>query len=150
MQCKVCLPHMSPITQFLSQEATSGIETSSSFSFFGLRWVFVAARRLSLVGASGGYSSLRCTGFSLQWLLFSCCGARALGARASVVVARGLHLLWRAGSVVVACSLSCSAACGIFLDQGSNTCPLHCRWILNHCATREVPRNILRLHNILF
>ena len=36
---------------------------------FWLRWVFVAARGLSLVAASGGYSSLRCAGFSLQWLL---------------------------------------------------------------------------------
>ena len=41
---------------------------------------------------------------------FSCCGARALGARASLVVAHGL---------------SCSMACGIFPDQGSNPCPLH-------------------------
>ena len=32
----------------------------------------------SLVEASGVYSSLQCTGFSLQWLL-SCCGACALG-----------------------------------------------------------------------
>ena len=39
----------------------------------------------------------------------------------SVVVARGLQ---STGSVVVAHSLSCSAACGIFPDQGSNPCPL--------------------------
>ena len=53
--------------------------------FFGgvLRWVFVAAHGLSLVVASRGYSSL-------GWVGFSCCGAQALGARASVVVARGL------------------------------------------------------------
>ena len=31
----------------------------------------------------------------------------------------------RAGSVAVAHRLSCSAACGIFPDQGSNPCPLH-------------------------
>ena len=37
---------------------------------------------LSLVAASRGYSS-HCSGFS-------CCGAQALGTRASVVVARGL------------------------------------------------------------
>ena len=37
--------------------------------FFWLRWL-VAARGLSLVAGSGGYSSLRCTGFSLRWLLF--------------------------------------------------------------------------------
>ena len=75
---------------------------------FWLRWVFIAARRLSLVAASGGYSLLWCAVFSLWWLL----------------------LLWstsskRGGSVVVAHGLSCSAACGIFLDQGSNLCPLH-------------------------
>ena len=39
------------------------------FIYVWLRWVFVAARGLSLVVASGGYSSLRCAGFSLQWLL---------------------------------------------------------------------------------
>ena len=39
------------------------------FIYFWLRWVFVAARRLSLVAVSGGYSSLQCAGFSLWWLL---------------------------------------------------------------------------------
>ena len=39
-------------------------------------------------------------------------------------------LLWStgsrpAGSVAVAHGPSCSAACGIFPDQGSNPCPLH-------------------------
>ena len=32
------------------------------FIYFWLRWVLVAARGLSLVVASGGFSSLRCTG----------------------------------------------------------------------------------------
>ena len=41
----------------------------SHFIFFWPRWVFVAACRLSLMAASGDYSSLRYTGFSLQWLL---------------------------------------------------------------------------------
>ena len=39
------------------------------FIYFWLCWVFVAARGLSLVAARGGYSSLRCAGFSLRWLL---------------------------------------------------------------------------------
>ena len=39
------------------------------FIYFWLRWFFVAEHRLSLVAASGGYSSLQCTGFSLWWLL---------------------------------------------------------------------------------
>ena len=41
---------------------------------------------------------------------------------ASAVVAPGLQ---RAGSVVVARGLTCSVACGIFPDQGSNPCLLH-------------------------
>ena len=36
---------------------------------FWLRWVFVAARGLSLVAASGGCSSLQIAGFSLRWPL---------------------------------------------------------------------------------
>ena len=59
------------------------------FSFnFWLRQVFIAAHRLPLVVASGGYSLSRCAGFSLRWLLllqspgsrrvgFSSCGTRA-------------------------------------------------------------------------
>ena len=38
--------------------------------------------------------------------------------------------------------LGCSAACGIFPDQGSNWCPLVpciARWILNQWTTREAP-----------
>ena len=69
------------------------------FIYFWLRWVFVAARGLSLVVASRGYSSLQCTGFSLQWLLllrsmgsrragFSSCGSRALECRLSSCGAR--------------------------------------------------------------
>ena len=46
----------------------------------------------------------------------------ALGTQASVVVACGLQ---SAGSVVLAHGLSCSMACEIFPDQGSNPCPLH-------------------------
>ena len=59
-----------------------------SFIYFWLRWVFVAARGLSVVVASRGYSSLWCMGFSLQCLLllwskssrhmgFCSCGTRA-------------------------------------------------------------------------
>ena len=47
------------------------------FIYFWLHWVFIAARGLSLV-VSWGYSSLRCTGFSLQWLLL----LRSTGSRA--------------------------------------------------------------------
>ena len=98
------------------------------FIYFWLHWVFVAVHGLSLAVASGGCSLLRCAGFSLWWLLLlqntgsRCTGFSSCGMRASVVVARGLQ---SAGSVVVVHGLSCSAACGIFLDQDSNPCPLH-------------------------
>ena len=78
------------------------------FIYFWLCWVFVSVRGLSLVVASGGHSSSRCAGLSLSWPLLS----RSTGSR-------------RAGSVIVAHGPSCSAACGIFPDQGSNPCPLH-------------------------
>ena len=82
----------------------------------------------SLVAASGGYSLLQCTGFAFGG--FSSREARALGAGASVVAARAgsavaVLRLQRTGSVVVVQALSCSAACGIFPDQGSNPYLLH-------------------------
>ena len=50
------------------------------FIYFWLYWVFVDVRRLSLVVASGGYCSLRCAGFSLQWLLLlRSTGSRRVG-----------------------------------------------------------------------
>ena len=39
------------------------------FNFFWLHWAFIAVLRLSLVVVSGAYSSLRCAGFSLRWLV---------------------------------------------------------------------------------
>ena len=81
-----------------------------------LCWVFVSVRGLSLAAARGGrsspwcggHSSSRCAGLSLSWPLL----LRSTGSR-------------RAGSVIVAHGPSCSTACGIFPDQGSNPCLLH-------------------------
>ena len=53
---------------------------------------------LSLVAASWGYSLLHYTVSHCG--IFYCCGAQNLGKQASVI------------------GLSCSVACGIFLDQG--------------------------------
>ena len=64
------------------------------YVYLWLCWVFIAVRGLSLVEASGVYSSLQCAGFSLRWLLllqstgsrragFSSCGSRALELRLS-------------------------------------------------------------------
>ena len=46
---------------------------------------------------------------------------RSLNVVASLVAE---HRLQSTGSVVVTYGLSCSLACGTFLDQGSNPCPL--------------------------
>ena len=78
------------------------------FIYLWLCWVFVSVRGLSLVAASGGHSSSRCAGLSPSRPLL----LRSTGSR-------------RAGSVVVAHGPSCSAACGILPDQGSNPRPLH-------------------------
>ena len=67
---------------------------------------------------------LRCRAWA-----FSSCGERGLlfvAVRRLLIVVASLaaeHGLKSAGSVVVAHGLSCSAACGIFPDQGSNPCP---------------------------
>ena len=78
------------------------------FIYFWLYWVFISVQGLSLVVASGGHSSSRCAVLSLSRPLL----LRSTGSR-------------RAGSAIVAHGPSCSAACGIFPDQGSNPCPLH-------------------------
>ena len=78
------------------------------YFYFWLCWVFVSVRGLSPGAVSGGHSSSRCAGLLLSRPL----PLRSTGSR-------------RAGSVVVAHGLSCSTACGILPDQGSNPCPLH-------------------------
>ena len=84
------------------------VDFFKKFIYFQLFRVFVSVRGLSLVVASGGHFSSWCAGLSLSRPLL----LRSTGSR-------------RAGSVVVAHRPSCSAACGIFPDQGSNPCPLH-------------------------
>ena len=82
------------------------------------------APRLSLAAVSGGSS------------LVAMCGL--LVAAASLVVE---HKLKSVGSAVVARGLSCFVARGIFLDQGSNLCPLHWQvdsYPLDHQGSPEV------------
>ena len=102
------------------------------FIYLWLCWVFVSARGLSLVAASGGHSSSRCAGLSLSRSLL----LRSTGSR-------------RAGSVVVAHGLSCSAACGnLPLTRARTRVPCISRQTLNHRTTREAPE--LRLFNLGF
>ena len=83
------------------------------FIYFWLRWVFVAAGGLSLVAASGGYSSLR-------WLpLLRSTGSRA---QAQQLWRMGLVAPWHVGSS----------------QTRAQTCvPCTGRRILDRCATRE-------------
>ena len=113
-------PSVRPSFQkFLLIIPRSGI--SESYDFLNFLFIY---------GCSG--SSLLCTGSSLvlssgplpscgvqvaRCSGFSCCTARALGLRLQQLEH---HELRSTVSVVVARGLSCSAACGIFLDQESN------------------------------
>ena len=72
--------------------------------FFNLIKNFFDCARVSLLSAG----SLVCAGFSLQWLLL----LQSTGSK-------------RMSSVVEAHRLGCSAACGMFPDQGLNSCFLH-------------------------
>ena len=90
------------------------------FIYLWLCWVFVSLRGLSLVVASGGHSSSRCTGLSLSRPLL----LRNTGSRCT-------------GSVTVAHGPSCSAACGIFPDQGSNP---HSPALAGRFSTTAPPR----------
>ena len=78
------------------------------YLFIWLYWVFTALCGLSLGVASRSSSLLGVLGLLI--------------AGASLIAEDGL---WSTDSVVGARGLSCSEACGIFPDQGSNPCPLH-------------------------
>ena len=99
---------------------------------FLLCWVFISVRGLSLVAASGVHSSSRCAGLSLSRPLL----LRSTGSR-------------RAGSVVVAHGPGCSAACGIFPDQGSNPCPLHWQADSQPLRHQGSPKGVLLRRELL-
>ena len=81
-------------------------------------------------------ATLRCSVRASHCGGFSCCRARALGTQASVVVAHGLS--------------SCGARAqllhghvGSSRTRAQTRVPCIGRRILNHCATREAPINVL-------
>ena len=79
--------------------------------------------------ASGGHSSSWCVDLSLSRPLL----LRSTGSR-------------RAGSVLVAHGPSCSTACGILPDQGSNPCPLHWQADSQPLRHQGSPSPLLRSH----
>ena len=95
--------------------------------------IFVCAEssslcRLSLASECGGYSLGAACGL-LVAVASLVAGHKLSSKQASVAVACGLNSCnsWaiEPNSIAVTHRLSCSAACGIFLDQGSNSCPLN-------------------------
>ena len=64
------IPHAAWCGQKKKRKKSIILKINLFIFYFWLCWVFVAVHRLSLVAASGGYSSLWSAGFSLQWLLF--------------------------------------------------------------------------------
>ena len=84
------------------------------------RGLFSSCREQGLLSSYGARGS-RCSGFF-------CFEAQSRGAQASAAAPAGSPVttpeLQSTGSVVVTHGLSCSVACGIFPDQGSNLCPL--------------------------
>ena len=91
------------------------VKSRTRLSWTELNWSSLLCG-LSLVVESGSYSSLQCSGFSLWWLLrlWRFLLLWSMGSRAQV-------------SVGTTHGLSCSTPHGIFPDQGSNWCPLHCK-----------------------
>ena len=89
--------------------------------------VFIAACGLSLVAENRGYSSLLCVGFSLRWLLL----LRSTGSRAQAqqLWHTGLIALWHVGSSQTRARIRV---------------PCIGKQILNHCATREVPKLFIK------
>ena len=112
------------------------------FYFFNFKNLFIYLFIYLFLAALG----IRCCAWAFsscgKWGLIFVVVRGLLIAVASLVAehrlqVHGLQQLWHVGSVVVAGrlqsadsvvvahGLSCSAACGIFPDQGSNPCPLH-------------------------
>ena len=90
------------------------------YLFLSALGVCCCVRGLSLVAARGGRSSLRCVGFSLQWLL----PLQSMGSRAQA------QELWLTGLVA-------PRHVGSSRTRARTRVPCIGRWILNHCATKE-------------
>ena len=104
---------------FLIRKCNFKKKISYSFIFgcigsLSLHRLFSGYSKRGLLSSCGAQAS-HCSGFS-------CCRARALDIWASVVETPRLQ---STGPVVVVQRLSCSVACGIFPDKGSNPCFLH-------------------------
>ena len=101
------------------------------YIYFWLCRVFVAAWAFLQVQTAGATLPLWCTGFILCYhLLLQSTGSRVWASTAAVQGSRSVaHSFQSTGSTVGVHGLSCSAARGIFPDQGLNLCLLH--WLVD-------------------
>ena len=109
---------------------------------FWLWRVFVAVFELSLIAVTRGYSLVVVSG--LLMAVASFIAEQGLqGAWNSVGAAGGFGIWgsWALGFWLcsLAHGLSCSAACGLFPDQGSNRCPLHCKVTRSEKCNQGIP-----------
>ena len=114
MKCLLVSFSSSSLLLLSSLFPTQPLEWALYFCLFILYLVVLGLRCHTPALSSCGAQASHCSGFS-------CCGARALGAWASVTAVPGL---WSPGSVAVMHGLCCSVACGILLAQALNPCPL--------------------------
>ena len=110
------------------------------FIYFWLCWVFVAACGLPLVAASRVYSSLRCAGFSLRWLLLlQSTGSRRAGFSSFGTRAQQLQLMGSRAQAQQLWLMGLVAPWHVGSSQTRARTRVSCigRRILNHCTTRE-------------
>ena len=116
------------------------------YLFLAALGLHCCAQAFSSCGERG--ATLHCGARASHFGGFSCCGARVLGARASVVVARRLS---SCGSQALEHRLSsCGPRASLLRSMWDlpgpgldPSVPCIGRWILNHCTTGEVPKSAI-------
>ena len=94
------------------------------FNYLAVVCLHCLMQAFSSRGEQVGVGTLHCNARASYRGNFSCYGAWAVGVRA-----QWSQLTGPRAQVQKLChpGLSCWLACGIFLDQGSNLCPFHCK-----------------------
>ena len=130
---------LEPKMIFISLTEVFSVFLEGVFSFFFNYYLFMGV--LGLRFCARAFSSCG------KW------GPHFIAVHGPLTIAASLvaeHRLQRAGSVVVAHGPSCSAAYGIFPDQGSNPCPLHCQADSQPLRHQGSPRVYFLLLLLLF
>ena len=118
--------------------------SSFFFSFFKKTYLFYFSTVVGLRCCMWAFSS--CIAWSPHCGGFFCCAAQSLGVQASALIVAAHRLS----------SCGCSTARAVFLDQGSDRCPFHCKAVLTtgppgkpdlshlNCSACQAPKSILK------